>query len=157
MPQMVLPESSRGHVYHPSNIKFADSFLLISESYVCLLGKRNPKLPKINSTPLTTIPEPWTLETKFSNKHIPNQQYTCFLKRAVFNKTKAPASQPRHRRPSSFLLKIRKYGFHQRQNDASDTFYPMGPPKPLFLIKLRWFYWKWAKDLIIIVNFFIIP
>ena len=32
------------------------------------------------------------------------------------------------------------------QNDATDMFYPRGPPKP-FLFKIKWFRYKWTKHL----------
>ena len=40
--------------------------------------------------------------------------------------------------------------FYPEQNDATDTFYPMGPPKPISLLNITLFYGKWATHLLII-------
>ena len=54
----------------------------------------------------------------------------------LFLEKKDPARQHRHRRPSWFSPKITylnifpiKKSKYPTQNDATDTFYPMGPPK----------------------------
>ena len=122
---------------------------------------------KRGGTPKTEI---WIVNTrkiKFSTKNMKWSYGPCghfalgglfqtYLKSQVFHKTIFCQCK-------SFLLNVRatfqkstNLAFYPTQNDATDTFYPMGPPKPIILFKMNWCYGKWVKNLLIIHNLFII-